>query len=252
MSPKPKFTPSGRSIPSEAYGRRTAAQIAKEYGQQAEQDAIGKPLPGSNPATAEQINTTYQNGLNNALVNAIQNWTQSMNKHGNENKAWNDTYTKLQEDLATKPDMPQPVKTAIKDAVRDIFRETLRIPPPKIPLHAPPTELEIKKVVGMPKNPGVISWEDGAVKVEIFPPYRKGSADIGYQSLPEPTKGEGTQERTLAVKGGEAPRLLQLGRGWDDIGIHRGRRMTHRKQRDYGLVIEGNRAIRQPRGTIVD
>ena len=174
-----------------------------------------------------------------------------MNQHGNENKAWEDTYTKLQEQLAVQQQVPQPVKTAIKDAVRDIFKDTLKITP-RILLHAPPTELEIEKVVGIPAHPGVLSWEDGAVKVNVFPPYRPGAKDIGFEALPEPTQGKGSQERTLSVRHGDAPKLLKLNRGWDDIGIYKGRRMTHRKQRDYGLVIEGNRAVRQPRGTIVD
>lgn len=115
-------------------------------------------------------------------------------------------------------------------------------------------ELQIERVEGIPSNAGVISYEDGIVSVKISPPYRPGTADISFEHLKVHRKGKGSQEATLKVTGGRAPRFIQLSRGVDQVGITKGKRMTHSRQniqRGPGVMDSRGRVHKQRRGSVI-
>ena len=116
-------------------------------------------------------------------------------------------------------------------------------------------ELQIERVEGVPDNPGIITYEDGIVKVILSPPYREGTEDIGFDRLKVVRRGKGSQESTLRVSGGQAPRLIQLSRGIAKTSIRNGRRMTHTRQgysgRGPGIMDRSGRVHKQRRGSVI-
>jgi len=133
-------------------------------------------------------------------------------------------------------------------------------PPPDKPNRPPrkprggSDELQIEHVEGIPDNAGVLSFEDGFVSVRINPPYREGAQDISFEHLKVHRKGKGSQEATLKVTGGRAPKQVVLSRGLDRIGITKGKRMTHTRQgvqRGPGLMDSRGRVHRQRRGSVI-
>jgi hypothetical protein len=100
----------------------------------------------------------------------------------------------------------------------------------------------------------VVTFEDGIVKVILNPPYREGTQDIDYDHLKVHRKGKGSQEATLKVTGGKAPRFIQLSRGVDRVGITKGKRMTHTRQgvqRGPGIMDRQGRVHKQRRGSVI-
>lgn len=114
-------------------------------------------------------------------------------------------------------------------------------------------ELEIERVEGIPRNPGIVSWNKGIVNIEIVPPYREGSEDIHFELLKKPQKGKGSQETTLKVKGGQAPKLVVLGRqgGIAKTHIIKGKRMVHTRQRGPGILTSSGKFRRVRRGSVI-
>lgn len=259
MKPKPKFTPSARNIPQEVRGRRTFAQIAREYSDQAVEDAIGKPIQDlstkSDLKTAQEVNLQYQNALQGALGTAVNTFTQAYTKSGNKTEAWTEAQAKVQTELQTKTELKVEVKTATQEAVRDIFRDYIFKPRPPLPKPLPggDNKLEIEHVEGIPANPGIIEWNRGINQVEIHPPYREGSQDIHFELLKKAQKGKGSQEATLKVRGGQAPNLVVLGRqgGIAKTSIYKGRRMVHTRQRGPGILTSSGKFHRQKRGSLI-
>ncbi|WP_218251851.1 hypothetical protein [Candidatus Magnetobacterium casense] len=274
MKPKPKDGYKGkqREIPSEVYGRMTAAQIAKYYGNQAVTEAIGTPitrtLTSSQMRTAEQANQAYQQSLTTGLDAATKAFIEEMSKTQDRVKASNmaDAAAKDAVDAETKTLTNTKVKTAVETAtltaikrmlinqekinIRKFEKEKLIKQKIKL-LPGGGTDLEIKEVRGVPPNPGVISWDAGVVKVLVKPPYREGTEDIDYDRLKVARKGKGSQESTLKVTGGKAPQLLVLGRGFDRINVIKGKRMTHRRVRGPGIIDRQGRIHRQRRGSVI-
>jgi hypothetical protein len=175
----------------------------------------------------------------------------------------------------------EPVREPPREPVREQLREPDRIPPreparipPRTPDRIPPREdripdegkppryrksppsnaLQIEHVEGIPDDPGVVSYEDGIVSVKISPPYREGTQDIDYDRLPVTRKGKGSQEATLKVTGGKAPKLIQLSRGISKTSILKGKRMTHTRQgvqRGPGLMDSRGKVHKQRRGSVI-
>ncbi len=112
-------------------------------------------------------------------------------------------------------------------------------------------ELQIERVEGISAKPGIVSYKDGIVQVEIVPPYREGPEDIHYARLKEPQKGKGSQESTLKVTGGRAPSLVVLSRGVTKTHIYHGKRMSHTRQRGPGILTSGGGFRRQKRGSVI-
>lgn len=116
-------------------------------------------------------------------------------------------------------------------------------------------ELKIERVEGMPENPGIITYNDGIVKVIMKPPYRQGTDDIDFERLEKPQRGKGSQEDTLRVqKGKKAPKRLELSRGVTRTAILGGKKMQHSRQypqRGPGIVLPSGRVIRQKRGSVL-
>ncbi len=270
MKPKEKVKVTAREIPQEVRGRRTFAQIAREYGESAVEDAIGVPISGLNTArqvkTATQINQEFQDKLcgatqaaTSALVNtyqATQNWNQSFTDAMNAV----DTYLQLQPQTQTQAQAQTQlvIKTAVRQAVKELLETKPRPIPKKLPV-GPDDEpkLEIERVEGVPRNPGIIRWNKGVVQVEIVPPYREGSEDIHFKRLKQPQTGKGSQERTLEVLKGQAPKLVVLGKqgGIAKTHIIRGKRMKHIRQivsqRGPGIIDSRGRLHRQKRGSVI-
>jgi len=99
-----------------------------------------------------------------------------------------------------------------------------------------------------------VSYEDGIVSVKINPPYREGTQDIDYDRLKVTRKGKGSQEATLKVTGGKAPKLIQLSRGISKTSILKGKRMTHTRQgvqRGPGLMDSRGKVHKQRRGSVI-
>jgi hypothetical protein len=125
--------------------------------------------------------------------------------------------------------------------------ETARKKPPS---EGHSNELKIERVEGIPETPGVVSYKDGIVEISIYPPYRRGTRDIEYELLRDAQTGKGSQEATLRVRSGRAPRLLELRRGVVKTRIMSGRQMKHVRT-GAGIVDREGRSHQQKRGSIV-
>lgn len=115
--------------------------------------------------------------------------------------------------------------------------------------------IEIERVEGIPEDPGIITYNDGIVKVIMKPPYREGTDDIDFERLEKPQRGKGSQEDTLRVqKGKKAPRRLDLSRGVVRTTILGGKKMQHSRQypqRGPGIITRSGKVIKQKRGSII-
>lgn len=265
MAPKEKLRTTAKSIPPEVLGRMTYAEIARLYGNQAVEDAIGKPLTGnftkSDIKTAQETNALFETQLAGATKAATEQLIKTYNATNNMNQAQNDAitaleaYTQTQTQTQTQTKVQTAVQTAVEEAVRDIVTKPpfKFVPKPRIVI-PPPDDLQIEHVEGIPDNAGVLSFEDGFVSVRISPPYRGGSQDISYDHLKVHRKGKGSQEATLKVTGGKAPRLIQLSRGISRTSIMKGKRMTHTRQgvqRGPGIMDRQGRVHKQRRGSVI-
>lgn len=244
--------------PSKFKPSRDARGIAAAGAEQAITWAIGRPLYGietkTQLKTATEINEQYQRKLQDALNTATNVFTETYTRTGNltdaETAAQNAIQTETKTQNETKTDTI--VDTQVKTDVDTILR-TVIMPKIRLPIAPPINKLKIERVEGIPPNPGVISYEDGVVKVTIPPPYR--TEDIGYDRLLVTRKGKGTQEATLKVTGGKAPRLVELSRGIDRTSILRGKHMTHSRQRysqrGPGILDRSGRLHKQRRGSVI-
>ena len=265
MTPKEKLRAAAKSIPPEVLGRMTYAEIARLYGNQAVEDAIGKPLTGnftkSDIKTAQETNALFETQLAGATKAATEQLIKTYNATNNMNQAQNDAitaleaYTQTQTQTQTQTKVQTAVQTAVEEAVRDIITKPpfKFVPKPRIVIPSD-NEIQIEHVEGIPDNAGVLSFEDGIVKVMVNPPYREGAQDISFEHLKVHRKGKGSQEATLKVTGGRAPKQIVLSRGLDRIGIIKGKRMTHTRQgvqRGPGIMDRAGNVHKQRRGSVI-
>jgi len=265
MKPKEKVKLAKREIPAEARGRMTYAQIAREYGEQALDDAIGVPIGSLSTAgqlkTAIQINQEFETklaGATNAATKALINtYTRTHNMNKAEIEAQNalDNFLKTQPAAQTKLETKTQVAVdvAVKEAVREIIRMPYRVPPPKFIPGAQDEGLQIERVEGIKRNPGIVSFNKGIVGVELVPPYQEGTSSIHFTKLKKAQTGKGSQEATLKVRKGRAPDLIVLSRtgGIAKTDIIKGKRMRHYSQRGPGIMDSQGRVRRQRRGSII-
>lgn len=115
------------------------------------------------------------------------------------------------------------------------------------------TGLRIERVEGIPRNPGIVSHDKGIVHIEYVPPYREGREDIHFTKLKKPRTGKGSQEKTLKVRGGKAPKLIVVSRlgGIAKTDIIKGRRMVHTRQRGPGILTSSGKFRRVRRGSVI-
>lgn len=250
-----------QSIPSEAWGRMTPEQMAREYGNADDviEDAIGKPIDQAKGKddlkTASEINAKFEAGLASQLTFALDRFAKAYNRTGNERQAKEEAKNATRIQFKTKPENKTQIETKIETKIAtDIDRIITRIEPPrKWPL---PSEEEwvITKVKGMPDKAGVLSWDDGTHRIKLAPPFIEGeAANVDYDLLKRPRRGKGSQEQTLKVTGGGAPRMIELSRGFDLLQITRGKRMHHIRQSvsGAGIVDREGRSTKQKRGSLV-
>ena len=266
MTPKKKTKVTEPSIPPEVRGRRTFAAIAREYGEQPLEDAIGIPLDGLSTRvqikTAIQINQEFEKALAGGTSTAVNALIKTYTRTGNMNKAQNDAMNALDNYLKTEvqpktqlePKVKVAVNIAVKNAVEDFIKTPYKVPPPKIRLMpGDDDEIHIEEVEGIPSNPGIVSYNMGIVEVGIHPPYRPGTEDITFVRLKKTQTGTGSEQQTLRVRKGKAPKKVVLRHGRKRTTISNGRRLENSMlgARGPGLLTASGRIIRQRRGSLL-
>ena len=114
--------------------------------------------------------------------------------------------------------------------------------------------MKITKVTGIPDKPGIVEWPQGIVQIRVKPPYREGSTDVEYISLEPPVEGEGSPQRGIVVRRGEAPEVIELSQGITRIRVTNGKNITFRRQkpqRGPGVMKPDGRVQRQKRGSVI-
>lgn len=208
------------------------------------------------------VDAITQHAIDTTLQNIANTNTEGMTDNQIRNLIEQQVDTTIKTDLTTQQDTKTDqelkthqatiAKTATTTAV-EIERTVRTKAKPRIIPGG--DELQIEHVEGIPPNPGVITYEDGIVKVILSPPYREGTEDVGFDRLKVIRKGKGSQEATLKVSGGQAPRLIQLSRGISKTSIMKGKRMTHTRQgysgRGPGIIDSQGRVHKQRRGSVI-
>lgn len=205
------------------------------------------------------------NEAKNKGLNDVQALTAAQNAVKEATQTANQTGTRVLQETATKPQTKPAERTATKPATQTrtrIGEQTRTLENTRTqtrtktkPLPGGGDELQIEHVEGIPPNPGIVTYEDGIVKVILSPPYREGTEDVGFDRLKVTRRGKGSQEATLKVSGGQAPRLIQLSRGISKTTILKGKRMTHTRQgysgRGPGIIDSQGRVHKQRRGSVI-
>jgi len=121
--------------------------------------------------------------------------------------------------------------------------------PPRYRRLPPSSGLQIERVEGVPRKPGLVVYDMGVVRIKAKPPYRKGTEDIEFEHLKTPTKGKGSEQASLRVYDGDAPQKLILRHGWKRTSILRGEELTNTiiKPRGRGTVIGFDGRVRKSR-----
>ena len=197
--------------------------------------------------TDSQAKTAAQN----AVKEAIKESTKTDTSTATQTRA--DTRTATQTRTATNT--AEQTRTGDQTRTMDDTRTQTRTRTRTKPLPGGGNELQIEHVEGIPPNPGIVTYEDGIVKVILSPPYREGTEDVGFDRLKVTRRGKGSQEATLKVSGGQAPKLIQLSRGISKTSILKGKRMTHTRQgysgRGPGIMDSQGRVHKQRRGSVI-
>lgn len=116
------------------------------------------------------------------------------------------------------------------------------------------SDISIEHVEGIPSDPGIIEYNMGIVGVAIYPPYRLGPEDVTFVRLEKIQTGRGSEQQTLRVRKGKAPKKVVLRHGRKRTTIYNGRRLENsmlRGQRGPGLLTPSGRIIRQRRGSVL-
>lgn len=110
-------------------------------------------------------------------------------------------------------------------------------------------KVRITDVEGIPAHPGIVQYDMGFTRIKAKPPFRKGTKDIEYVHLDEPTKGKGSEQSTLRVYDGDAPQKLVLNHGWKRTSILSGEKLINTviKPRGRGVVIGMDGVTRKTR-----
>lgn len=229
MKPKPKIRLAPSIIPGEVRGRQTYSQIAKQYGQQAVEDAIGKPISNlattSQVKTAQEVNQQYQNSLLKSVQSAINVWNSTYNQTGNKNEAnvkaqeAAQTQTQTETNLAVKTAVITAVNTMIKNriiqprGIKPIKPKSIKLLPILLPGANPGSH---KKILS-----GTVAWKQGLFyKVAVI--QNRRLVVLTTKEKPEGVpivKGIKSAFKTLTRKGAYFPPEAKYDMGIMDVKI---------------------------------
>jgi hypothetical protein len=142
-----------------------------------------------------------------------------------------------------------PVKYIPTEYIPEVYTHSKYLPIPIIGRGGSGDDLEIERVEGIPRNPGIVVYDMGFSRIKAKPPFRQGTKDIEFEHLKTPTKGKGSEQASLRVYDGDAPQKLILRHGWKRTSILRGEELTNTiiKPRGRGTVIGLDGRVRKSR-----